>query len=57
MFWKAQGQMFHNKIIMNLLNKEKENGLTYTVFSQATKLTKNIGIIEGLSFEQFTDKI
>jgi hypothetical protein len=32
-FWKAQGQTFRNKIIMNLSNKEKENGLTYTGFS------------------------
>jgi ATP-dependent exoDNAse (exonuclease V) alpha subunit len=43
-FWKAQGQTFRNKIIMNLSNKEKENGLTYTGFSRATKLS-NIGII------------
>jgi hypothetical protein len=55
-FWKAQGQTFRNKIIMNLSNKEKENGLTYTGFSRATKLS-NIGIIGGLSLERFTVKI
>jgi hypothetical protein len=47
---------FRNKIIMNLSNKEKENGLTYTGFSRATKLS-NIGIIGGLSLERFTVKI
>jgi ATP-dependent exoDNAse (exonuclease V) alpha subunit len=47
-FWKAQGQTFRNKIIMNLSNKEKENGLTYTGFSRATKLS-NIGIIGAIS--------
>jgi hypothetical protein len=41
---------------MNLSNKEKENGLTYTGFSRATKLS-NIGIIGGLSLERFTKKI
>jgi ATP-dependent exoDNAse (exonuclease V) alpha subunit len=55
-FWKAQGQTFQNKIIMNLSNKEKENRLTYTGFSRATKLS-NIGIIGGLSFERFTKKV
>jgi ATP-dependent exoDNAse (exonuclease V) alpha subunit len=50
-FWKAQGQTFRNKIIM-----EKENGLTYTGFSRATKLS-NIGIIGGLSLGRFTEKI
>ena len=54
--WKAQGQTFTGKIVMDLSDREREHGLTYVAFSRATKF-ENIGIEGGLSLARFTTSI
>ena len=54
--WKAQGQTFTGKIVMDLSDREREHGLTYVAFSRATKF-ENIGIEGGLSLACFTTSI
>jgi PIF1-like helicase/Helitron helicase-like domain at N-terminus len=48
--WKAQGQTFTTKIVLNLGRYEREHGLTYVGFSSATRLSL-IGIQGGLTLE------
>ena len=35
--WKAQGQTLRCKVVADLCDREKEHGLSYTVFSRITK--------------------
>jgi hypothetical protein len=44
--WKVQGQTFKGKVVASLGNREKEHGLTYTVFPRVRKAC-NLGIIGG----------
>jgi hypothetical protein len=54
--WKTQGQTLQDKVVCELGTREAEAGITYTAFSQVTKLV-NFGIIGGLTFDRFTTKI
>jgi len=56
--WKAQGQTFRSKVIVNLSEREREHGLTYlyTVFSRVTKPT-DLGIIIGFPRARLMEKV
>jgi len=44
--WKAQGQTYRSKVIVNLSDREREYGLAYTIFSRVAKPT-DLGITKG----------
>ena len=55
---KAQGMTIPTKVVVSLIDKEKEHGLSYVALSRVTKFT-NSGIkdTEGLSKHQLCTKI
>ena len=50
--WKAQGQTYRNKVVIDLDKKEPDHGVTYVALSRATKF-ENIGIMGGITEERF----
>ena len=54
--WKCQGQTLNGKVVCNLGDKEKEDGLSYVIFSRVRRLDQ-IGIIDGLTLDRLTRKI
>ena len=49
--WKAQGMTIEDPILIDLEEKERSHGLTYTAFSRARCL-RQIGLIGGISFKR-----
>ena len=54
--WKAQGQTYNNPVVIHLGKDEKSQGLSYTTFSRATRLSR-IGVAEGMAENRLTSKI
>ena len=54
--WKAQGQTFNEKIVIDLGKSEKEHGLSYTGLSRSNRFT-NIGLPHGVTKERICNQI
>ena len=54
--WKAQGQTITSKVVADLGKKEREHGLTYTVFSRV-KRSSDIGIMNGFPRSRIMEDI
>jgi len=54
--WKAQGQTYKGKVIIQLGKQEQSHGLTYVAFSRSQRL-KDIGIIGGVYKDRLTTTI
>ena len=54
--WKCQGQTLNGNVVCKLGDKEKEDGLSYVIFSRVRRLDQ-IGIIDGLTLDRLTKKI
>ena len=54
--WKAQGLTILGKVIAHLSNKEREHGLTYTVYSRVRRFG-DIGIMGGLTMLRFINAV
>ena len=54
--WKAQGQTYNKPVVIHLRKDEKSQGLSYTAFSRATRLSL-IGVASGMAGNRLTSKI
>jgi ATP-dependent exoDNAse (exonuclease V) alpha subunit len=54
--WKAQGQTYREKVVIDLADKEPDHGVTYVALSRSSKF-ENIGILGGISEKRFIDSV